>query len=559
MRWYGELQVTYVTTTFTNEIMGAQQSKCKCLWLPAQSGKTRKMEELIQTYKQIGELFEPVDINIIISANNLLLVEQTKTRMTKDLATESEEGADDACIKGNVFSWTSGTKESNISSSELAFRLLDGEIEMVVICAHAIRLRHLLQTLERLASSRTFTKKINIWIDEADNTINLWSKYENILAMRCINQVTLVSATFDAVLSKYKALYILPYFKTHPDCYRGLRSAVRHEDNFATDFAPEYVKHVIETNVAHLAKPGMRAFIPGSVAKVTHDAIAEFLHKECGFVVLVVNGERKEILVPGQDSIDMECYFTFENGQVPTEFNAQLAKLYKENNWSRFPLAVVGFLCIGRGITFQCGPEEGVHDGFLFDYGIIPPIKSAAEAYQTMARLFGNIGDIAAYKPVEIYANAATFSRVEKKEEIAINIARMAAEQGLEVVTKKHVKAAENFDVESKFDLHTNEFTTLADAIKFMRDLGAQGKTEKSLEKNEAGFVLSSTSGKKGVLSYSAIMKEMSAWSKTSNFDVKKEEPSKKPSGRLYICYKDTTDASSVVFIPRVLVPIAKK
>jgi hypothetical protein len=537
--------------------MGAEQSKCKCLWLPCQSGKTRKMEELIQTYKKIGELFEPVDINIIISANNIVLVEQTKTRMTKDLATESEEGANDACIQGNVFSWTSGTKESNISSYDLAFRLLDEQIEMIVLCAHAVRLRYLLQTLERLASSRTFSKKINIWIDEADNSINLWSKYEDILALRCINQVTLISGTFDAVLSKYKALYILPYFKTHPDCYRGLKSAIRHEDNFATDFAPEYVKHVIETNVAHLTKPGMRAFIPGSVAKVTHDAIAEFLHKEHGFVVLVVNGDRKEILVPGQDSIDMECYFTFENGQVPTEFNSQLAKLYKENNWSRFPLAVVGFLCIGRGITFQCGSEEGVHDGFLFDYGIIPPIKSAAEAYQTMARLFGNVGDIPQYKKVEIYANAATFTRVEKKEDIAINIARMAAEQGLEVVTKKHVKAAENFDVESKFDLQTNEFTTLADATKFMRDLGAQGKTEKSLEKNEAGFVLSSTSGKKGVLSYSAIMKEMSAWSKTSNFDVKKEEPSKKPSGRLYICYKDTADVSSVVFIPRVLVPVA--
>ena len=69
------------------------------------------MEELIQKYK-LGELFEPVDINIIISANNRVLVEQTKTRMTKDLATESEEGANDACIQGNVFSWTSGTKKS---------------------------------------------------------------------------------------------------------------------------------------------------------------------------------------------------------------------------------------------------------------------------------------------------------------------------------------------------------------------------------------------------------------------------------------------------------------
>ena len=540
--------------------MGAQQSKCKCLYLPAQSGKTRKMEELIQTHK-LGELFEPVDINIIISANNRVLVEQTKTRMTKDLATDSEEGANDACIKGAVFSWTSGTKESNITPDHLYAMIALGDIEMVVICAHATRLRYLLQTLERLAARPTFTKKINIWIDEADNSINLWSKYENILAMRCINQVTLVSATFDAVVSKYKDLHVLPYFKTHPDCYRGLRRATRREINFVAS-APEYVRHVITSpTLAHLRNPGMRAFIPGSNSTGSHDAIADFLHKECGFVVIIINGERKEILVPDQhEPIDLRCYFTIQADQIPQEFNAQLAKLYKENNWSRFPLAITGYLCVQRGVTFQCGPEEGVHDGFLFDYGVIPPNKCAPEAYQTMARLFGNVGDIPAYKPVEIFTTTATFSGVEKQEEIAINIARMVAEQGLEVVTKKDLKDAQNFKMDSLFEpLHTDEFTTLADATKFMRGLGAQGKTEKSLEKNEAGFFLSSTTGKKGVLSYSAVVKEMSAWSKTSNFDVKKEQPSKKPSGRLYICYKDTADASSVVFIPRVLVPVAKK
>ena len=552
------VRCSYIHYYYIYENMGAQQSKCKCLYLPAQSGKTRKMEELIQTHK-LGELFEPVDINIIISANNRVLVEQTKTRMTKDLATESEEGANDACIKGNVFSWTSGTKESNITSIDLAFRLL-GEIEMVVICAHATRLRYLLQTLERLAACPMFTKRINIWIDEADNSINLWSKYENILAMRCINQVTLVSATFDAVVSKYKDLHVLPYLKTHPDCYRGLRTSIRREINFVAS-APEYVRHVITTYQDKLTKPGVRAFIPGSNSTGSHDAIAEFLHKEFNFVVIIINGQPKEILVPGQhEPIDLRCYFTIQDDQIPQEFNAQLAKLYKENNWSRFPLAITGYLCVQRGVTFQCGPEEGVHDGFLFDYGVIPPNKCAPEAYQTMARLFGNVGDIPTYKSVEIFTTTATFSGVEKQEEIAINIARMVAEQGLEVVTKKHLKAAQNFDVESLFEpLHTTEFTTLVDATKFMRGLGAQGKTEKSLERNEAGFILSSTTGKKGVLSYSAVMKEMSAWSKTSNFDVKKEQQSKKPSGRLYICYKDIADASSVVFIPRVLVPIANK
>ena len=121
-----------------------------------------------------------------------------------------------------------------------------------------------------------------------------------------------------------------------------------------------------------------------------------------------------------------------------------MAKLYKENNWSRFPLAITGYMCIQRGVTFQCGSLDGVHDGFLFDYGIIPPnIKCAAEAYQTMARLFGNIGQIPEYKQVEIFTNSVTFSRVEKQEETARNIARMVAEQGLEVVTKKDLKSAE--------------------------------------------------------------------------------------------------------------------
>ena len=538
--------------------MGSQQSKCKSLYLPAQSGKTRKMEELIQNYK-LGELlFEPVDINIIISANNRVLVGQTTTRMTKDLATESDVGTNDACIKGGVFSWTSGTKKSNITAEALTLRIMNEDIEMVVICAHPTRIRYLVQTLELLANQRHFTKKINIWIDEADNSINLWSKYQKVIEMNCINQVTLVSATFDSVIAKYKELNVLPYLKTHPDCYVGLRNAIRKETNIVVGSAVEYVRHVITSQHEILMKPGMRAFIPGSNSTASHDAIADFLHKECGFVVIIINGQRKEILVPGQqDPIDLRCYLTIQNDETPQEFNTQLAKLYKENNWSRFPLAITGYMCIQRGVTFQCGSLDGVHDGFLFDYGIIPPnIKCAAEAYQTMARLFGNIGQIPEYKQVEIFTNAVTFSRVEKQEETARNIARMVAEQGLDFVTKKDLKSAQNFEVESKFELHTNEFITFQDAVKFMRGLNAQGKTEKSLERNEAGFILSSTTSEKSVLSYDAITREMSSWSKTSNFDVKKKEKTEKVAGRLYICYRDTTDVSSVVFIPRVLVPV---
>jgi hypothetical protein len=161
-------------------------------------------------------------INIIISANNKLLVEQTTQRMVKDLGTDSDTDNEEsnAIIQGDVFSWTSGTKESNLTPRELYSEIIDEKIEMIVLCAHAQRFKYLLEALTRLNESRHFAKRVNIWIDEADQSINLWSKYERIMDMRIINQITLVSATFDSVMKKYKSLNVLPYFETHPECYR---------------------------------------------------------------------------------------------------------------------------------------------------------------------------------------------------------------------------------------------------------------------------------------------------------------------------------------------------
>jgi len=352
--------------------MGINASKLKCLYLPAQSGKTRKMEELIKYYKDISECFADGDVNIIISANNILLVKQTEARMTNDLATESEEGANDAVIKTGVFSWTSGEKECNISPTDLAFRML-GEVEMVVMCANAVRLNYLALMLTRLTACPLFTKKINIWIDEADKSVKLWSKHSALLSLPAINQVTLVSATFDSVFSKYGSLQVLGFYKTHPDCYRRLKDAIKIEENFATEDAADYVRQVMLKNRDKLVRPGLRAFIPGEMRKASHDAIAEFLHKELGFVVIIINGERKEILVPGETPIDLRRYLTVSNGELPEELNVQLAKLYTTNNWARFPLAITGFYCVERGVTFQCGPQEGVHDGFLLTTGCSRP------------------------------------------------------------------------------------------------------------------------------------------------------------------------------------------
>ena len=535
--------------------MGVNASKLKCLYLPAQSGKTRKMEDLIKHYKDIHECFGDGDINVVISANNILLVKQTESRVRNDLAVESEKGANDAVIKAGVFSWTSGEKECNISPTDLAFRLL-GEVEMVILCANPIRLKYLDQMLRRLSACPLFTKKINLWIDEADKSIKLWSKHETLLSLPAIHQVTLVSATFGSVFGKYGTLSVLGFYNTHPECYRRLKDSVKVEENFVTTSALEFVKHVMLKHRAKLVRPGLRAFIPGEMKKASHDAIADFLHKELGFVVIIINGERKEILVPGEETIDLRAYLTVSSGEVPSEFNTQLAKLYTENKWSRFPMAITGFYCVERGVTFQCGPEldpaKGLHDGFLFDYGVIPPIACKAEAYQTMARLFGNVGHLPNYKPVEVYTSSAMLNKVEKQEEIAVNLARMVQEQGLSVVGKADLKAAANFQTEAAWDLHLGEFGSLEAANAFLRGLDARGNKEETLQNDMHGaFYKSSTTKGKAVLAYADVKKDMEGWGKLSNFDVKDKKGL--AYGRMYIAYKDKTDPATAVFICRII------
>ena len=66
--------------------MGAYQSRVECMWLPAQSGKTRKcMERIVDLENREKELQNLVDlhntnttsINIIVCSNNRVLVDQT--------------------------------------------------------------------------------------------------------------------------------------------------------------------------------------------------------------------------------------------------------------------------------------------------------------------------------------------------------------------------------------------------------------------------------------------------------------------------------------------------
>jgi len=537
--------------------MGAFKSKLQFLILPAQSGKTRKVEDMIQI-QRASQVGHPEDVHIWISANNKLLVSQTTARMQKDLYSESssdeEEESDEmsnAQITGNVFSWTSGTKKTDISSKQLAQCIILEEVSMIVMCANAIRMRYLAAMLKDLTTHKKFNKdtKINIWIDEADQSINLWKKHEASIEHPSITFVTLVSATQTSILAKYGSIRVLPYEFTHPDCYRRLKDMNVHVTDLGVAQAAPYVEKVLEMH-PELMQPGMRAFIPGEWTKQSHEDVSELLLAR-GFAVIILNGTHKELRFPSseEDTVDLKPYLKVSDpDRIPDEFSQTLSRLMIDKRLDRFPLAITGFMCVERGVTFQTGPVDGVHEGFLFDYGIVPPIANADEAYQTMARLFGNMGNFPAYKPCDIYSNSLTFERVHRQEEIAVNLARIVHEQGLQEVTKADVARAAYFDEEKEWKLIEKDCYTLEEANALLATHKCRLKRTVKVDKD--GFIVSSTTKKSGKLSYDDVKAEMSRWRKTATFDPDDDTTQ---AGRMFICYKDITDINSVVFIVRII------
>ena len=70
---------------------------------------------------------------------------------------------------------------------------------------------------------------------------------------------------------------------------------------------------------------------------------------------------------------------------------------------------------------------------------------------------------------------------------------------------------------------------------------------------DEDGFILSTTTKKKEKLLYDNVHKEMTSWTTTSTFDVKKNGD-RKSYGRMIVCYRDINDVNSAVFIVRIIV-----
>jgi hypothetical protein len=548
-------------------------SSLSLIHLPAQSGKTRKMTELINRWNLITDLSGNSSdcLNVIFTSNTKLLTKQTAGRIATDvddvsqISDLSSDEEDSLSIEMDIgekvsktLAWISSGKKLSVSDvfTNVMLGAVGNGINNIICCTNKIRMQNikkLLDDLNRMFMAGCFKKRVNIWIDEADACIKLWDKNinwaKNITnTSDFVQNIVLISATMVPVYNRLHKEEIEPNLRTYenthaPVYHKYSESIVRHDYSENAKFPVIQLKDVLENN-PELMSAGSRVFCPANKAKKTHEELCAELLKY-GFNVLLLNGEHKEIrFCNGRQSIQIA-----EQLETDLEISKTLNRLYHELELFNRPFAVTGNLCIGRGITFA-SQIEGRE--FLFTHGIIPEVSNGDEGYQMVARCCGNIKGYASYQLPIIFVSEKTDALIRQQENIAVDFAKSFYQEGLEMVkvtsdmlkeatgnegcTKKRKKttsANEEVDI-NLYRIYDNEET----ARNVCKSLNY---TYRRTTDNEHGFKETSLNNKKSVVSvWDAVKKVPTAYG--TNKGV--------PTWRSCLpCYVDTTDKSTLRFV----------
>lgn len=444
--------------------------------LPAQSGKTRKMTELMNRWaleKYDGKQ-DKNEVNVVFTANTKILNKQTGRRVEQDtikkeeveeveeVEEEDEEGEEviesesvgDVEMPCNTYSWIGSTPVSEI----ISMIILD-DITNIICCSNKTRYKKVAELIQKLHKKRN-CYTIKIWIDEADKDIFLWVKYLEQYLYRgetneeepFISSIVLISATIKSVIDKLHSKGVNPslrvYENTHSENYltfsmckknttlveNGMASyhgAVRqlltkmqsctgsNEIIFNCNSEDE-----VESLPSYCALNGTKWFIPTHVNTKRHEELFDMLF-DFGFNVLILNGKNKEVRMQNGRKIQIDLK------DDDLELSKRINRIYYETHLYNSPFAVIGNICIGRGVTFASN-ENG--NEFVFTHGIIPPIGNGDEEYQMVARILGNIrhfNTIINHVPI-IFLSPDTKERIEHNETFAINFSKKFYTEGKE-------------------------------------------------------------------------------------------------------------------------------
>ena len=429
---------------------------------PEQSGKTFVMiQQIINDLRDLSLTHEV--INIILCDNNLLLTKQTSERVGKDLSEEVEING----VPYLEFSSHSRTEYRNVDA--VVGAIIRKGIHNILCCTNGTRVADIYDIICDLNKSQ-FTKGklfFKIWLDEADKFTGfiddtfrpLVKKYENV-GVYCI------TATPKKLFDRYHNINVFPLENTTSPEYHGWEdNDIRFVDSEA--ICDCFAALVLDNMGKDLIQPGTKWYIPAEHKKLSHLAVKDVCVKR-GFAVIIVNGEGIKLFLPDGEMIMYK---------KDDELNTIIQKAYRDYELHKYPFAITGNVCIGRGISIMS-------EDFMMDYGILSSCHNQQEASQNSGRLKGNIKSWDTYKPPKVFTTE-NFNKVavewETKSRGLAELAFKKEAEGKSTIISKHEFKTVGEDYE--YVIHDSLFKTFAKATGFLktkkREMGATIKESK--------------------------------------------------------------------------------
>lgn len=499
---------------------------------PEQSGKTFVMINKINEFLRDDQESDRITVNFIFCDNNLLLTKQTKERIAKEVYLPDTE---------EPYVELSSRRKAKRNSAEVRDAIEDG-CKNIVCCTNGKRIVDILSIIQRMNTHNISSYNFKIWFDEADKFYNY---IKNKLIPLCQDhdnvEVRMLTATPQPIFEKFKEVRTMALENTTLPTYHGWNDCeiiIREENSRSTlGYAQQIAAEML---VNGELTPGKKGYVPADRYKISHTHMRDiFISKGCA--VFIVNGDGIELTLPDNSTRP-------DLVKKTEELHVHIRELYKKYNVSKWPCIVTGNICVGRGISLQ-------QPDFMFDFGILSNCTKKTEASQNAGRLKGNFKNWPRYTPPRVYTTSNFDKVASEYEEQSREIAKLAFtnnndSEGSSIITHIEVK---NIVYSKRWELIENEFDTLEEANALLSFYGCRKKSQKILDKNkdENGFIKSSTTNKLSVLDYNKVKEEMKSWKPTATLDTNKRNKHG-AYGRMYIAYRNIEDITSIKYLVRI-------
>tara|TARA_X000001036_G_scaffold74372_1_gene65873 strand:- start:256 stop:1956 length:1701 start_codon:yes stop_codon:yes gene_type:complete len=368
-----------------------KQSNIGLLVMYCQSGKTEVV------LKDIVELVDKGVVCVLFSDNNRILTEQTNIRASKKkilsasiISTAKKGSSNDEFKNFDKFRKlvkTPGFRDCQLTCKEA---IEDGRVNTIMVCSNTRRWSDVESIVETCTA---LGKQVAIFVDEADKTcqseegkpivsINNWHN-------SCPNvvKIQLITATpYNRKITSKKIKWLGDKFGDklqlnhleHPfgSDYRALKNC-RHI-SYQNGDTPGKVDYVVSYLEQSPPKSGLIDFLPADYKRISHEEMVDSVLGTYYDAIIIINGKHKQIRFS-----DDRAPILFKNLDG-AELCDKLGKWFRNNNGKGMKIAITGYLCLGRGITFSTDEY-----GFYIDRMIISDEDKVAEAIQLMSRCAG--------------------------------------------------------------------------------------------------------------------------------------------------------------------------